>query len=92
MAKGLYPKIDILRAKVDRGTRITIDEACFIIWAELGACSTVWMDFKVWCRENKINKTSKFTWEIWKGIYLGSYHTVSQARLDAQFNALMNKI
>ena len=90
MAKGIYPKIDILRSKVKRGTRICLKDACYIIWAELLACSDVWKDFISWTKENKISPNAKFKWEVWKAIYLGGYLPLSKARLDAKYQALRN--
>ena len=89
--KNPYLMIDKLRNKVKRRTRINIHEACYIIWAEIGACSAVWKDFVIWCIENKIPKNAKFIWDIWKSIYLGGYQPVSKARLDAKYNENVSK-
>lgn len=81
--KILFHKIDILKRKVKRGTRININDACFIVWAELCVPSAVYLDFKDWCKENRIH-TSKFKWEIWKGIYKGAYQPLSNDRMSAK--------
>jgi hypothetical protein len=64
---SFYKSIDRLRARVDANKKIKINDACYILWAELCVCSTQYLDFKKWVEQNNVK--GNFTWDIWKGIF-----------------------
>ena len=63
----LYKSIDRLRAKVDANKKIRINDACYILWAELCVCSDQYLAFKEWVVNNNIK--GNFIWDVWKGIF-----------------------
>lgn len=68
LMSDMYDSIDKLRAKVDGNQTITVKEACFVLWAEVGVCSSQYLKFKNWCTDNKLTK--KKTWPNWKAFFL----------------------
>lgn len=82
-----YPKIDRLRKRVDENMTITLNQACYIIWAELCVCSNVYLDFKDWCKENKV-ENKRFVWPIWKGIF-ATYKPFSEKRLRVKLDQVI---
>jgi hypothetical protein len=85
--KKSFPKIYNLENRVQKGSTVNLNEACFLIGNRTGVVSDVWLDFKDWAIENKLTKT-KFTWPIWYGLYKGCYLELSDARLKAKLDKL----
>lgn len=67
--KNLWLKIDELQLKVDIGKKISINEACFIFWAEKCASSTTYLEFKTWALQQGVK--SKLTWHAWSALFDG---------------------
>ena len=63
-----YPKIDALRKKFDENKPLSLREACFVLWAENGVCSTQYFMFAYWIKQNKLNK-AKLKWNLWDGLF-----------------------
>lgn len=64
----MYSSIDIIKDKFLNGKPMPINEACFVLWAELSVCSTQYLLFQNWIDENKLfNK--KFKWQVWEGLF-----------------------
>jgi hypothetical protein len=61
--------IDILHGKVEAGQKITLKEACFIIWADLCVCSTQYLAFQKWARLHKMS--GRKPWMAWKALFKG---------------------
>jgi len=74
---GLAQAIDVLREKVDGGQKITLKEACFIIWADLCVCSTQYLAFQKWARHHKMSASKP--WIAWKALFEG-YLTIPEAQ------------
>ena len=69
MNKSYTDSIDRLRKKFDNNKPFTLREACWILWAEDGVCSTQYYAFAYWVGKNKFPKTQKVTWSIWKSLF-----------------------
>jgi len=67
--KSKYPKIDKLRAKFDANKPLTLKEACFILWAEKCVCSSQYLMFAYWVRQNKLPIKLKLKWNMWYGLF-----------------------
>jgi hypothetical protein len=65
----MYEKIDVLKHKVANNQRISLDEACFVIWAELGCCSHQYKQFANWIIKNQENNMR--TWQMWEILFTG---------------------
>jgi hypothetical protein len=60
--------IDKLKDKVEQGKDISLNEACWVLWAEVGCCSAVWQVFKEYCVKMRLRR-KRVRWEIWYGIF-----------------------
>lgn len=93
--KSPYPEIDKLRAKFDADKALTLREACWILWAELGVCSANYLMFAYWIKQNKVPTDLKMKWQIWKSMYYsfqdGDYLTMSKD-LDLRVKMLKYKV
>lgn len=63
-----YPKIDALKKKFNNNKPLSLREVCFVLWAELGACSSQYLSFAYWIKENKLSK-QKLKWPLWKSLF-----------------------
>ena len=63
-------RIDELKNKFDACSQLTIDEACWILWAEKYVPSQSYLAFKQWVKENDLH-THMLTFNIWHGMYEG---------------------
>lgn len=65
----MFNAIDKLRTKVDADKAITLNEACFILWAEQGICSAQYERFKDWAVTNGFGKRKLAS--TWKALFVG---------------------
>lgn len=63
-----YPEIDRIRKKFDTDKPLSLREACFVLWAEKGICSTQYLMFAYWIKQNKLFN-SKLQWRLWYGMF-----------------------
>ncbi len=66
--KSPYPKIDALRKKFDANKPLSLKEACFVLWAEKSICSTQYLMFAYWIKQNKLFN-AKLKWNLWYGLF-----------------------
>lgn len=78
--KSPYPEIDIIRNKFDQNKPLSLREACFILWAEKCVCSTQYLMFAYWIKQNKLPQV-KLKWDLWYGLFntfaINDYPTMS---------------
>lgn len=61
--------IDELRVKFDRNEKLSLREACWVLWAEKFVCSTQYLAFSVWIKQHELNAPQ--SWDIWEALYNG---------------------
>ena len=66
--KSPYPKIDTLRKKFDANKPLSLRETCFILWAEKNVCSSQYLMFAYWIKQNKFPKV-KLKWDLWYALF-----------------------
>ncbi len=69
MSESPYPQIDKLRKKFDDDKPLSLREAAWVCWAELGSCWTPIYLFADWSKKNGIVVDQKFRWAIWKNLF-----------------------
>ena len=69
MNKSYFKKIDSLRKKFNNNKPLTLRETCWILWAEELVYSTKYRTFAYWVGKNKLPKSQKMTWSIWKSLF-----------------------
>lgn len=69
MSESPYPQIDKLRAKFDADKPLSLREAAWICWAELGSCWTPIYLFANWSKKSGITVEQKFRWVVWKNLF-----------------------
>lgn len=69
MKQSFYDKIDILRGKFDNDKPVTINDACFILWAEYYIYSDSYLPFKKYIKEKTKFYKEKLNFCIWHGIF-----------------------
>jgi len=69
MSKSPYPQIDKLRRKFDSDKPLSLREAAWVCWAELGSCWTPIYLFANWSTKNGITIDQKFKWAVWKSLF-----------------------
>jgi len=66
--KSPYPEIDKLRAKFDTNKPLLLREACWVLWAEKCICSSQYLMFAYWVKQNKLGK-AKLKWALWYALF-----------------------
>lgn len=61
--------IDKLRDKFNRGERLSLSEACWVLWAEKGVCSSGYRSFEAFIKRERLDVL--LHWPIWYGLYTG---------------------
>lgn len=67
MQDTYYNKIDELREKVNSLQNITLEEACWLIWAELNRTSSTWKEFKK--NMESFMHGREMPWPAWLGMF-----------------------
>lgn len=74
--------VDKLHYKAQTGRVITLDEACYVLYAQELVYHRKWSSFKNWA--SKIT-TGKHSWPTWKAMYVGwdagGFYEVEQAKI-----------